>query len=106
AAAVLIVLILLAGGYAVARLAPAAGSFGGLVVGYGVAVTAMTCGASAAGLSRSAPGVVLGGLAFFASDLLVARGMFVRQDALNDRLGLPLYYAAQLALAFSAASLA
>ena len=56
-----------------------------------------------AGLSMGdAPWLVLvGALTFYVSDIFVARERFVTPSPLNERLGLPLYYAAQLALAFS-----
>ena len=91
---------------AASRLAAVAGRFRPLVLVYGVAVTVMAVTAVTAGFDHGAYGIILGGLTFLASDLLVARGMFGRQDALNDLLGLPLYYAAQLVLAFSASLLA
>jgi uncharacterized membrane protein YhhN len=45
----------------------------------------------------------LGALAFAASDLSVARERFVRASFVNLLWGLPLYYAAQLVLAFASA---
>jgi len=39
-------------------------------------------------------------LTFMASDLFVARQRFVIKDPINRRIGLPLYYAAQLGFAF------
>jgi hypothetical protein len=38
---------------------------------------------------------------FYVSDIFVARDRFVAPSPWNQRLGLPLYYTAQLALAFS-----
>lgn len=46
--------------------------------------------------------VALGVLAFYGSDLAVARERFVEQGFVNKAWGLPLYYAAQLLLASSA----
>ena len=43
--------------------------------------------------------VALGALLFFASDLSVARDVFVHRTFVNRLWGLPLYYAAQLCLA-------
>jgi uncharacterized membrane protein YhhN len=53
----------------------------------------------AAGTGRAL--VLLGAASFAASDLFVARQRFVSPDPLNRRLGLPLYFAAQLLLASS-----
>jgi uncharacterized membrane protein YhhN len=47
--------------------------------------------------------VAAGALAFAASDLSVARDRFVRPSFVNLGWGLPLYYAAQLALAWASA---
>lgn len=48
--------------------------------------------------------IAVGAIAFAASDLSVARDRFVRAEWLNVLWGLPLYYVAQLLLAFSCAS--
>jgi hypothetical protein len=45
--------------------------------------------------------VLIGAVAFYVSDLAVARQRFVRQQVLNRLWGLPLYYGAQLLLASS-----
>lgn len=57
--------------------------------------------ASAAVAGRAAPLVLAGALAFYLSDLFVARERFVRPGPLNRLLGLPLYYGAQICLAWS-----
>ena len=49
------------------------------------------------------PILVAGALAFYLSDLSVARDRFIRESFVNRLWGLPLYYAAQLALAWSVA---
>jgi uncharacterized membrane protein YhhN len=60
---------------------------------------ALAVGTVAAG----SPGIVLAGaLAFYLSDLSVARDRFIRESFANKLWGLPLYYAAQLCLAASA----
>ena len=57
---------------------------------------ALAVGTVAAG----SPGIVLAGaLAFYLSDLSVARDRFIRESFANKLWGLPLYYAAQLCLA-------
>ena len=45
--------------------------------------------------------IFLGALLFYLSDLFVARDRFVRNEFLNRRFGLPMYYAGQFLLAFS-----
>lgn len=68
------------------------------VIGYIVAITAMVAlsvGAYAAGARLSLP---LGAVAFYLSDLCVARERFVVKSRWNGLVGLPLYYAAQLLL--------
>lgn len=68
---------------------------------YIVVITGML--ALAAGtVAAGSPGIILAGaLAFYLSDLSVARDRFVRESFLNKLWGLPLYYAAQLCLAAS-----
>jgi uncharacterized membrane protein YhhN len=45
--------------------------------------------------------IPLGAVGFYLSDLSVARDRFVKEEFLNRIWGLPLYYAAQVALAWS-----
>jgi uncharacterized membrane protein YhhN len=47
------------------------------------------------------PLIWIGALAFYLSDISVARDRFVHRDLANRLWGLPLYYAAQLLLAMS-----
>jgi uncharacterized membrane protein YhhN len=51
--------------------------------------------------ARPAPPILAGALAFFLSDLSVARDRFVASSFVNRAWGLPLYYIAQLFLAAS-----
>jgi len=62
----------------------------------------LACGVTAAGGPWA---VALGALAFTASDISVARDRFVQHEFLNRAWGLPLYYAAQLLLAATPASI-
>jgi uncharacterized membrane protein YhhN len=83
-----------------------AGELGRAVTAYVVVITAMV--ACAAGALVAAPdlqrGVLLGAaVLFFVSDLCVARERFVTPGIANRVVGLPLYYAAQLAFAWSLA---
>jgi uncharacterized membrane protein YhhN len=78
-------------------------SLRGLVRIYGAAISvmmALACGVLAAG---HAPVIFTGALAFYLSDLAVARDRFVREGFVNRLWGLPLYYASQLLLAWSVA---
>jgi uncharacterized membrane protein YhhN len=70
-----------------------------LVIGV---MSALACGVTAAGGPWA---VAIGALAFTASDVSVARDRFVRQEFVNRAWGLPLYYAAQLAIATTPALL-
>jgi len=68
------------------------------VVAYCAVISAMLWLA----LGTGQPAVAAGGLLFYLSDLFVARHRFVRASAWNRLLGLPLYYAGQYLIAFSA----
>ena len=65
-------------------------------------MSALACGVTAAGGPWA---VAVGALAFTASDVSVARDRFVRHEFVNRAWGLPLYYAAQLAIATTPALL-
>ena len=56
---------------------------------------------AAAGAAHADPWILVGALLFYASDLLVARQRFVSPSPWNPSIGLPLYYAAQLVLAYT-----
>ncbi len=74
------------------------------VIMYIVVITAMTLAAGAAFSALSWPGnwcVLAGAVAFYLSDLLVARDRFAAPGFTNRLLGLPLYYAGQFLIAFS-----
>jgi len=73
------------------------------VAAYIAVISAMV--ATAVGTFVVAPSalVLAGALAFYGSDLFVARQRFVTQAFVNRLVGLPLYYGAQLLLAASAA---
>eukprot|EP00887_Chlorella_sp_A99_P003146 scaffold9.g3146.t1 len=79
----------------------------GAVAAYIAVISAMVAAAAGAAPrceGRAAGALLLGGAAaFMASDLCVARERFVRRALANRLVGLPLYYAAQLALAASVA---
>ena len=66
---------------------------------YVVVISAMVaCAAGAFGATRDAA-LLTGAVAFFLSDLAVARERFVAKTFTNKLWGLPLYYGAQLLLA-------
>lgn len=68
-----------------------------IILSYLVVISLMV--ASAAG-SRSLK-ILVGAILFYASDILVARNQFVVNEFQNKLWGLPLYYGAQLVLAWS-----
>jgi uncharacterized membrane protein YhhN len=72
------------------------------VLAYVAVISAML--ASAAGTVGQAgrPAILVGALAFYLSDLAVARQRFVARSFANKAWGLPLYFAAQLLLAWTA----
>jgi uncharacterized membrane protein YhhN len=80
-------------------LVPHVGKLKVPVIAYIVTIIAM---ASLAMGVRDSSLVPAGALMFFVSDLAVARDKFVAPGFANKSWGLPLYYAAQLLLAFSA----
>ena len=67
------------------------------VIVYLAAISAMVALAAATGSLAA----ITGAIAFAASDLFVARERFATRSLWNRRLGLPLYFAAQLMLAMS-----
>jgi uncharacterized membrane protein YhhN len=68
---------------------------------YVVVISAMVaCAAGAFGATRDSA-LLVGALAFFLSDLAVARERFVAKGFSNKLWGLPLYYGAQLLLAWT-----
>ena len=85
-------------------LGPRAGRLRAAVGAYGVIVAAMAVLACAA-TAQGAPALLaVGGVAFALSDLSVARERFVAPSLVNLAWGLPLYFAAQLAIAASVAT--
>ncbi len=85
-------------GVVVARwLWPTAGSLRGAVLAY-IAVIALMI---ALAVATEEPMIIIGASLFFVSDLLVARQRFVTKSLNNRLIGLPLYYAGQLVLAWS-----
>jgi uncharacterized membrane protein YhhN len=76
----------------------------GPVIAYIVVISAMVAAAWGARAGDARVLVVAGAMAFYVSDLFVARNQFVDPGFVNRLLGLPLYYAAQVMLAISTAS--
>jgi uncharacterized membrane protein YhhN len=76
----------------------------GPVMAYMVAITAMLATGLGAGLATERLLLPAGALAFYLSDLSVARDRFVQEGFSNRLWGLPLYFGAQLVLAASVAS--
>ena len=73
----------------------------GPVVAYVVVISAMVVLASGTVGAGGHLLILVGALAFYASDLSVARHRFISEGIINRLWGLPLYYAAQLVLAAS-----
>jgi len=82
------------------------GKMRGPVIGYMVVITVMVCAAStvlgAADFSLSGRVMAFsGGVAFYFSDVFVARDRFVKKEFINRLVGLPMYCAGQFLIAFS-----
>jgi uncharacterized membrane protein YhhN len=73
------------------------------VVGYVVIISAMLATAVGATAAGATVLILVGAVAFYLSDLAVARNRFVSPDVLNRVWGLPLYYLGQILLAWSVA---
>jgi uncharacterized membrane protein YhhN len=73
------------------------------VIAYIVAVSGMAILAVSAGYAANSPTLAVAGVAFFVSDLFVARNRFVARSFTNRLIGLPLYYGAQILFALHAA---
>jgi uncharacterized membrane protein YhhN len=91
-------------------LRPHLGAMHGPVTAYIIVISAMVSGAaSVLGTVRfSEAGRVMlfaGAVAFYFSDVFVARDRFVRKGFINRLAGLPLYYTGQFLIAFSLGSL-
>ena len=89
-----------------ARLLPFLNGMRPPVMGYVVVITLMliTAGALYGASGYSATGrllVINGALAFYLSDLFVARQRFVHASFYNRLIGLPLYYLGQFQIAYS-----
>lgn len=75
---------------------PRSGSLAPAVAAYILVISVMVALASGTGQ----PLLLLGATLFFVSDLAVARERFVQSAPINRKVGLPLYYAAQLVFAY------
>ncbi|MEJ2589420.1 MAG: lysoplasmalogenase [Deltaproteobacteria bacterium] len=87
-------------------LVPHLGPMKGPVLAYMGVITLMVSGAATVLGDSALPlrgriFVFLGALCFYGSDVFVARDRFIKKQALNRLLGLPLYYTGQFLLAFS-----
>jgi uncharacterized membrane protein YhhN len=81
---------------------PRVGSLRPAVLAYVAIISAMVAtavGATGALPSEERAALLCAAVLFYLSDLFVARERFVTSDAVNRRLGLPLYYFAQLGFA-------
>lgn len=102
--------VCLVSGAVLAWLWPRLGSMRGPVTLYVLVISGMVAAAilltQEASLDPAGRGLVLmGAMAFYVSDIFVARDRFVAPGFVNRLIGLPLYYGAQFLLAFSVARL-
>jgi uncharacterized membrane protein YhhN len=98
--------VLIVSGWIYRWLRPRVGGMNGPVLAYIIVITVMVSGAwSVLGDARFAWAgrimVFAGACCFYISDIFVARDRFVKKEALNRLIGLPLYYGGQFLLAFS-----
>lgn len=102
---VLVVAALVAGGVAVGVLRwlrpHVPGDMKVAVPAYVAVISVMVVCAIASFWARGSVWIPVGAVGFYLSDLSVARDRFVSSDFVNRLWGLPLYYAAQVALAWS-----
>jgi uncharacterized membrane protein YhhN len=101
---------LIVSGWIYLWLKPSLGTMNTPVLAYIVVITIMVSGAwSILGDARLAWAgrimIFAGACCFYASDIFVARDRFVKKEALNRLIGLPLYYGGQFLLAFSVGQL-
>jgi uncharacterized membrane protein YhhN len=82
-------------------LHPHLGDMRNPVQAYVAIISLMAATAAGAAMGGATWLVPVGAALFYVSDIFVARERFVSHSPVNQRIGLPLYYAAQLALAFS-----
>lgn len=80
--------------------------FKGPVVAYVVVILAMCIAAAGCAVASQRWGVLGGAVLFTASDISVARDRFVRQDYVNRLWGWPMYFLAQVVLAWTVATAA
>ena len=73
------------------------------VLAYVAVISTMLVCAAGASARVADPWILVGAIAFYVSDLAVARQRFVAQDFSNKLWGLPLYFGAQLVLAATVA---
>jgi uncharacterized membrane protein YhhN len=80
---------------------PHAGELKGAVVAYIAIISVMVPAAMGTSVQHGNVLIALGAIAFYVSDLSVARDRFVHESFTNRLWGLPLYYGAQVLLAWS-----
>ncbi|NOZ95752.1 MAG: lysoplasmalogenase [Acidobacteria bacterium] len=95
--------VILVSGVVVNRLWPRLGKLRFAVLGYVTVISIMVWGAAGTVGPAHAGGWhrLAGAVLFYVSDLFVARNRFVEKRFVNRAIGLPLYYAGQLILAFT-----
>jgi len=76
----------------------------GPVIAYMVVITVMVALAAGTVFEHGQPWIVVAAVAFYVSDLAVARDRFIKQGFSNRAWGLPLYYGAVVVFALTAGS--
>ena len=77
------------------------GGMKGPVIAYILVISSMVALAAGTVGAHGLPLILIAAVTFYASDLFVARQRFVTQSSLNRLIGLPLYYAAQIAFVWT-----
>jgi uncharacterized membrane protein YhhN len=75
----------------------------GPVIAYMIVITAMVALATGTVIEHGQPMILVAAVAFYVSDLAVARDRFIKQGFSNRAWGLPLYYGAVVIFAITAA---
>lgn len=95
--------IVLVGGLVMRWVWPYAGTLRPAVAVYVAVISLMVPAAVSTSLLSGNPWIAMGAIAFYLSDLSVARDRFVHEAFINRAWGLPLYYFAEVCLALSVA---
>jgi len=73
-----------------------------MVPGYLIIILVMVILGTSVGIANQQYWLTLGSLLFAISDIFVARNRFIKAGFINRLIGLPLYYVAQIMIAYGA----